>query len=179
MSSVVCDTWARALLAASDVKAVDVLSELDQLAEMISANPQTWNDLLNPSVSAGVKSTVVGKLLKDANATTRNFVRLLADKGRLGEFDEVHSRFRQLVRDRDRYLDVQVTTAVDLPDALRTKLEERLSSTTGRSVKLHTTVDPEIIGGLIIQHGDTRIDTSLQGRLEALRLRLLGRDSQS
>ncbi len=179
MSSVVSDTWARALLSASGTNAADVLGELDQLAEMINANPQTWSDLLNPSVSAGTKSIVVGKLLKDATPTTRNFVRLLADKGRLGELDEVHARFRQLVRDRDRHLDVQVTTAVELPDALRAKLEERLSSTTGRSVKLHTTVDPEVIGGLIIQHGDTRIDTSLQGRLEALRLRLLGRDSQS
>ena len=73
---------------------------------------------------------------------------------------------------REQQLDVHVTSAIELSDDLRAKLKQRLSSTTGKQVRLHASVDPNIIGGLVVRHGDTLVDTSLRGRLDQLRLAL-------
>jgi F-type H+-transporting ATPase subunit delta len=76
------------------------------------------------------------------------------------------------VREQTGELDVHATTAVELSPDLRSRLEQRLGSSTGRKVTLHASVDPTIIGGLVVRHGDTLVDTSLRGRLEQLRLDL-------
>ncbi|MCW2928271.1 MAG: synthase subunit delta, partial [Thermoleophilia bacterium] len=97
---------------------------------------------------------------------------VLVDNGRLEEATELAAAYRTLVQEREQQLDVHVTSAIELSDELRAKLEQRLSANTGKQVRLHTSVDPNVIGGLVVRHGDTLVDTSLRGRLDQLRLAL-------
>jgi F-type H+-transporting ATPase subunit delta len=114
--------------------------------------------------------TAVDASLRQGHETTRRFLATVIEHGRMTELPDIAAAFRELVRELDGQLDVHVTTAVKLTPELRSRIEQQLSKSTGREVTLHTSVDPAIIGGLIVQHGDTLIDTSLRGRLEQLRL---------
>jgi F-type H+-transporting ATPase subunit delta len=152
--------------------AARIADELDQIAAIANEAPEQWDALIAPEVPTSVRKSTLDTLIADADTLTRNTCKVLVDNGRLEELPEVAVAFRTLVREREQQLDVHVTTAIDLSSDLRAKLEQRLSSSTGKQVQLHTSVDPNIIGGLVVRHGDTLVDTSLRGRLESLRLEL-------
>ena len=164
--------YARALLAASDSDAPRVADELDAFTALAVDAPVEWEQLLAPGIPAAIRRTTIDRFLADAHPLVRNVLKVLVDNGRLEEAPEVARSFRALVNEREQQLDVHVTSAVELSDELRAKLEQRLSSNTGKQVRLHASVDPSIIGGLVVRHGDTLVDTSLRGRLDQLRLAL-------
>lgn len=176
--STAATVYARSLMQAAGSSAPAVLADLEAILAMIEEGPGEWASLLSPQVSASDRRAALDTLLAQANPVTRNFVKVLADSARLGELDDAVAAFRELVNEQQRQLEVQITTAVDLPADLRATIEQRLSTSTGKSVRLHASVDPTIIGGLVIQHGDTLVDTSLRSRLEQLRL-LLSRPSST
>lgn len=164
--------YARALFQAAAADAQAVHSELEQLMDATRQDPTVWEHLTAPQASAEDRKRALRKIFAGGQPVTRNFLSLLVDKRRLGLLPYIVAELRELVQVQQKQLDVHITTAVDLPTELQRKLEERLSASTGSTVKLHPTVDPDIIGGLVVQHGDTLIDTSLRGRLDQLRLQL-------
>lgn len=172
MSSAPTRTYARALLSAAGTDAVRIADELDAFSAVAVEAPVEWAALTAPGIPAAARKGTIDRFLKDAHQLVRNVLKLLVDNGRLDEAPELALDYRALVKQQEHQLDVHVTSAVALSDALRTKLEQRLSTSTGQQVKLHASVDPEIIGGLVIRHGDTLIDTSLRGRLDTMRLAL-------
>lgn len=165
-------TYARALLEAAGDTASKVADELDSLVTLESESPEAWEQLTAPNVPAVALKATIDRLFADASPLTRNVLKVLVDNRRMEEAPDVAREFRRLVRERSSQLDVHVTTAVELSDGLRAKLEERLSANTGQKVTLHSSVDPDIVGGLVVRHGDTLVDTSLKGRLDQLRLEL-------
>ena len=164
--------YAKALLEAAGDVAVTVADELESLTRLAKEEPGEWRALLAPSLSAEQRVAVIDTIFRNASPVSRNFLKVLAERGRLEELPQIAAQYRHLVKGQQNELDVRVTTAIELTPELRTRLEERLSGSTGKQVRLHATVDPAIIGGLVVQHGDTLIDTSLRGRLESLRLAL-------
>jgi F-type H+-transporting ATPase subunit delta len=146
-----------------------IADELDAFVQLAVDGPAEWAMLVGPGVAAAARKSTLDRLLADGHQLTRNVLKVLVDNGRLAESTELASEFRRLVRERDRQLDVHVTTSIELSNELRTKLEHSLSESTGKQVHLHASVDPEIIGGLVVRYGDTLVDTSLKGRLESMR----------
>ncbi len=171
-SGQVVRTYARAALSATDSAAVEVLTNLESLMVGIASEPGLWDELLSPSLSSDQRSAVLTAALAGGHAATVGLVRTIVDHNRLQLLPEIVEEFRRLVKERDGVLDVDVVSAVELPEALKTKLEQRLSTATGAAVQLHPSVDPDIIGGLVIRHGDTYIDTSIRSSLERMRLYL-------
>lgn len=167
-------TYARATLAAAEDDADRVADELDELAAVSRDAPDEWARLLAPGVPTGARRATVEHLLGTAHPAARNLARVLVDNGRLDELPAIAAELRRRVRERNRELDVHVTSAVPLPAELRERIERRLGEATGSTVRLHASVDPTIIGGLVLRHGDTLFDTSLRGRLDQLRLALAG-----
>lgn len=165
-------TYARALFEATGSNASQVYRDLRQLVEAIEEDPRLWETLQSPRFTATQQKQAFDKLYADDRTLTRNFLHVMVDNGRLYLLPDVIQAFGQLVRIAERELDVHITSAIELPDALRTSIEKRMAESTGQQVLLHTSVDPHIIGGLVVQHGDTRIDNSVRGRLEQLRLSL-------
>lgn len=172
MSSPIARTYARALVEAAGDDARRVVDEFGELAHMRDEVPELAEALHSPSTPAAVRHRVIDAVLADAHPVTRNFLKVLVNNGRMDDATEIIEHFHELVREREQQLDVHVTSAVELEDALRTKLEQRLSADTGKQVHLHTSVDPDIIGGLVVRYGDTLVDTSLRGRLESMRIAL-------
>ena len=98
----------------------------------------------------------------------RNFVRLLADNGRLAALPQIAEQYAVLRAEVENTVDVTVTSALPLTAEQSDKLVQALSRRLRRTVRLTATVDPSLIGGAVVRAGDFVIDGSLRGRVERL-----------
>ena len=96
-------------------------------------------------------------------------MRLLAEKGRAGEVDEIAREFERLVAREQGRLEVELTTAIELSDADAKAIVGQIEKASGKKVEATRKVDPELIGGLVLQVGSRMVDASVRGRLERLR----------
>jgi F-type H+-transporting ATPase subunit delta len=150
-----------------------VHEELDDFAVAVAEVPELRSLLRNPQVDKRAKARVLEELLGDADELVRNFLRLTAEKGRVGEIEEIAREFDRLVAREERRLDVELTTAFELSDEDARRIVAQIEEASGRKVDATRTVDPALIGGLVLQAGSLRVDASVRGRLERLRRELV------
>lgn len=112
---------------------------------------------------------MVAKLAESSNALVGNFVRLLVEKGRAGEIAECANELDALVAAENRVLDVEITTAHELTEKFFARVLDQIEKASGRKVQASRKVDPDLIGGIVLQAGSMRLDASVRGRLEQLR----------
>jgi F-type H+-transporting ATPase subunit delta len=175
--AVVHRTYARALYdAARDKDRVTTVRE--ELADFVQAMhdvPELRAILENPQVDRRAKAAALESLLADGDELLRNFLRLLAEKGRVGELDEVQREFERIVAAAEGQLDVELTTAYDLSEDESSAIVDQIAKASGRRVRATKSVDPALIGGIVLQVGSRRVDASIRGRLERLRRELTTR----
>jgi F-type H+-transporting ATPase subunit delta len=140
----------------------DLRAAFDQVEELRAL-------LENPEVDSRVKGEVLQQVSEGADELVVNFVRLLAEKGRAGEVDAIVAEFEALVAAEERVLDVELTTANELSDEDFGRVVGQIEQASGRKVQATRKVDPDLIGGLVLQAGSMRLDASVRGRLERLR----------
>jgi len=150
----------------------EVRAGLAELAEATAEVPELRELFRNPQLDARAKAAALEDLLAGGEELVRNFVLLLADKGRSGLIEEIAREFERLVAEDEGILHVELTTAVELSDAEARKLLKRIEQASGRKVEATRSVDPSLIGGVVIQIGSYRLDASIRGRLERLRREL-------
>jgi F-type H+-transporting ATPase subunit delta len=150
-----------------------VHEELDDFAVAVAEVPELRSLLRNPQVDKRAKARMLEELLGDADELVRNFLRLTVEKGRDGEIEEIAREFDRLVAREERRLDVELTTAFELSDEDARRIVAQIEEASGRKVDATRTVDPALIGGLVLQAGSLRVDASVRGRLERLRRELV------
>jgi F-type H+-transporting ATPase subunit delta len=123
----------------------------------------------DPEVDTQVKSRVLAQVAAGADELVVNFVRLVAEKGRAAELGEIVTELDALVAAEEQILDVELTTAHELSDEEFGRILARIEEQSGRKVQASRQVDPDLIGGLVLQAGSMRLDASVRGRLERLR----------
>ena len=169
--------YAEALLAAA--KEADSLARVrEDLGDFVSAveeSAELRNFLRNPQIEPGVKRRALESLLEGGDEHFLNFVRLLAEKNRIGEVAHVHREFERLIAAEERVLELELTTAIELSDEEAQGIVEEIEKSAGRKVEATRKVDPDVIGGLVLQAGSLQVDGSVQGRLNDLREELLQR----
>ena len=172
--AVVHRTYARALFEAAKAegKLEPVGEELADLVAAVRDVPELRTVLENPEVEQAVKADILGEILGDADEVTRNFLRLLAEKGRAAEIEPIVQEFESLVAAEQRVLEVELTTAYELTEDAFGSIVGQIEQASGRTVQASRAVDPALIGGLVLQAGSMRIDASVRGRLERLRQEL-------
>ncbi len=94
---------------------------------------------------------------------------MLIGVGRIKDLPEITKRMMELAAEAEGEVVADVTSAIELDAATQERLAARLSEVTGKKVKLHVTVDPSVIGGLVAQVEDTLFDGSVRSRLLELR----------
>jgi F-type H+-transporting ATPase subunit delta len=169
--------YARALYeAAKDKDKLDaVREELGDFVEAQRQVPELRELLRNPQLDQRLKASALEELLGGDEALVRNFLLLLAEKNRAGEIDEIAREFDRLVAEAEGILDVELTTAVELSDEEKRDVITQIEKASGRKVEATQRVDPDLIGGLVLQAGSLRLDASVRGRLERLRQELTTR----
>jgi F-type H+-transporting ATPase subunit delta len=123
----------------------------------------------NPEVDTQVKSRVLAQVADGADELVVNFVRLVAEKGRASELGEIVAELDALVAAEEQILDVELTTAHELSDEEFARILGSIEEQSGRKVLASRQVDPDLIGGIVLQAGSMRLDASVRGRLERLR----------
>jgi len=136
--------------------------------------PEISSWLANPSVAAADKDALIQTGLASAREGARNLARLLVTRGRANLAPAILEAYRGRLDEERGIAHATVTTAVPLSDQELSQVNARLTELTGRQVKMETTVDPLIIGGVVVRIGDKLIDGSTRARLQELKRRLAG-----
>ena len=147
-------------------------SELSDLAAAIGEVPELEGLLDNPETESRVKADVLEQILGSSDELVRNFTRIVIEKGRAGELRAIAAELEALVAEQARVLDVEVTTASELSDADFKRIVADIEKRSGRAVQASRSVDPDLIGGIVLQAGSMRLDASVRGRLDRLRQEL-------
>jgi F-type H+-transporting ATPase subunit delta len=129
--------------------------------------------LRNPQLESSAKARILADLAGDDDVLFKNFLMLVAEKGRAGEIEEIAREFELLVAREERRLTVELTTARELTDKEAEDIVAQIEKAAGRKVEATRTVDPDLVGGIVLTAGSYRVDASIRGRLERLRHELV------
>jgi F-type H+-transporting ATPase subunit delta len=135
--------------------------------------PELRAVLRNPQLEPRTKTAILDELLGGADELLRNFLRLVADKGRIAQIEDIAREFDRLLAVEERRLRVEFTTARELSDEEAQELVGQIEQASARKVEATRSVDPNLIGGFVLQAGAMRVDASVRGRLERLRQELV------
>jgi F-type H+-transporting ATPase subunit delta len=168
--------YAEALLALAD-KANDTAGwgrTVTEVADAVSGDATLRHFLESPRVSAAQKREILEKAFQDR--VPRLFLRylqMLVTKRRQMLLPTIATEYRNLLDEQEGRVHAQVTFARPASDADREAVARGLSRTLGKQVVPHVTVDPSIIGGVVVKVGDRVMDGSVRRRLRLLRERLV------
>jgi len=130
--------------------------------------PELGELLRNPQLDKRAKAAAVDAVASDADPLVLNLLRLLVEKGRGGEVGQVADEFERMAAAEEGELSVELTTAYELSDEEARAIVAQIEQRSGRKVEANRTVDPALIGGMVLQVGSRRVDASIRGRLEQL-----------
>jgi F-type H+-transporting ATPase subunit delta len=168
--------YARALfdVATKESNPEQAEKELDAFAGLLQSHPELRRVLLNPAIPAANKRAVVEQLMARQQPSTpvRKLLLLLAERDRLELFPDMLDVYRQRLMEHMHVITAEVTTAAPLAADQAAQLQQRLARATGRTVMMTTTVNPDIIGGVVTRIGGTVYDGSIATQLAAMRQRL-------
>ncbi len=146
---------------------------LTDFAAAIERTPELRAVLRNPQLEPSAKAGILSDLAGEDEELFTNFLRLVAEKGRARELEDIAAEFERLMAREERRLTVELTTARELKDDEAQAIVAQIEQAAGRKVEATRSVDPEIIGGIVLQAGSYRADASVRGRLERLRQTLV------
>jgi F-type H+-transporting ATPase subunit delta len=150
-----------------------VSEELADFATAVRDVPELRTALRNPQLEPRTKVAVLDDLLGESDQLLRNFLRLVAEKGRIGSIEEIAREFDRLMAREERRLNVELTTARELSDQEAQELLQQIEQASGRKIEATRRVDPNLIGGFVLQAGSMRVDASVRGRIQGLRQELV------
>jgi F-type H+-transporting ATPase subunit delta len=175
--SVADRVYARALYDAALERGnvAEVQEQLASVAEALVEMPQLRSVIGNPQVDAGSKAAVLEAAAGEPDELVSNFLKLVAEKGRAGSIDGIHAELDRIVAQAEGQLNVTLTTAYELSEEEAKDIVARIEKASGRKVEALRKVDPDLIGGIVLEAGSLRADASVRGRLDRLALDLSAR----
>lgn len=148
--------------------AVDAWQTMLVFAGHVAEN-DAMQEFLNGATSADKTAEVFIQVCGDElNEHGQNFVKVMAESGRLTTMMAVAEVFAELRAEHEKQVDVEVRSAAKLSAAQKKALSAQLETRLARKVKLNCSVDPELIAGMVVKAGDTVIDSSVRGKLNRL-----------
>ena len=149
--------------------------ELGDFAETFQRSLDLRHALTNPVITGVEKRAILEAILPRLGASTevRRFVLLLLDRGRLAQLPRIAKDYERLTDERLGQVRGRVVSATPLEPAALDQIRLALENRMGKKVLLESSIDPEILGGVIAQVGDLVLDGSLRNRLDNLSRKLL------
>jgi ATP synthase F1 delta subunit len=143
--------------------------QLGEFADAVGENRDLQVFLFSPYFSSAEKREGITRAVSGAESELINFLELLAEKHRMPAIFRIRRAFDELWAEERKRLDVKLTSAVPLDEQVAERVGSEVARQTGREIDLSTEVDPEILGGLVLQVGNRVLDASLRSKLERLR----------
>lgn len=176
MISGVTSRYASALfdLALAEKKIPAVEKDLSRFDALLAGSEDLKRLIVSPVFSADDQSNAIDAILTKAKITglVGNFIRVVARNRRLFAMQDMLPAFRKLAAEHRGEVTADVTVAQKLTAEQTKELKTALKGVVGKDVAINATVDPSILGGMIVKVGSKQIDTSLKTRLSSLKLAL-------
>ncbi len=175
ISSEIAEPYAQALMSLAQQS--NITEEFGNSCRDIESLMEESSDfkdfIVNPVTNAEAKKAVLRQVFGDANPYFINFLMLLVDKRRIVFLKEIAASYSSLLRKFNQVVLAEVTSAKELNDGQKQALIDRVKGLTeARDVELKITIDPELIGGVIIKVGSKIIDASIRGQLRRIGMSL-------
>ncbi|KAL6243955.1 ATP synthase F0 subcomplex subunit OSCP atp5 [Rhinocladiella similis] len=171
-------TYANALYtAAAKQNVLDPTSKaISSLSQILKSDPKLQTIIAAPTLSDSDKSQIVTELEKhtggaDKTGTVKNFLSALAENNRLGLLEGVCEKFGTLMSAAKGEVELVVTSASKLDDKLLKRLEAAISKSEysqGKKLKTVTKVNPDLLGGLVVEIGERTIDLSVSSKISKM-----------
>ncbi|MFL5782230.1 MAG: ATP synthase F1 subunit delta [Thermoleophilaceae bacterium] len=167
----IAEVYARSLFEVG--KEQDALDDIhDQLGEFADALDES-RDLqvffFSPYFSSEEKKDAISKVVDGADDNFVRFLELLAERHRMPVLFRIRREFDAMWADENRLLPVTITSAVELDKTTVKKIQKEIEEQTDRRTELTTKVDPDVLGGLAVQVGNSIMDGTVRARLDRLR----------
>ncbi|MDY7012239.1 MAG: ATP synthase F1 subunit delta [Cyanobacteriota bacterium] len=176
LSSEIAEPYAQALMAvAQDNNLTEALGEqIRSLLTLLEESPELQEFIANPVIYPEDKKAVLQQVLGgDSNPYLTNFLLLLVDKRRVLLLENILEQYLALLRELTQTALAEVTSAKELTEEQRQQVIEQVKGfTDASSVEVKCTVDPDLIGGVIIKVGSQVVDASIRGQLRQISQRL-------
>jgi F-type H+-transporting ATPase subunit delta len=140
-----------------------VYADMLYLQQLLKASRDFLNLLRSPVVSSDKKLAVIDSVIgRNVSELTSAFTRLLVNKNREGDLPEIIVAFIKQYKEHKGIHTVKLTTAVPITDAIKNQIIDQVIKTSGmQNIEVESVVDPNIIGGFVLQTGDKLIDVSI------------------
>jgi len=167
----IATVYARALfdVAKDQDKLDDVRDQLGAFTDALSETRDLQVFFFSPYFSTAEKEDGLERVVSDADPVVLNFLELLIEKHRMPVIFRIRAIFDALWEEENKLLPVSITSAVELDEAVVKQLVDRIAEQTDRKVEVTSEVDPDILGGIVVQVGNSVLDASVRNRLEQLR----------
>lgn len=149
-------------------------ADLDRFQALLDESDDLKRLVVSPVFSAEDQSKAVSAIAEKAGISglAANFLKVVANNRRLFAVPGMIASYRTTAAAHRGEIVAEVTSAHALDEAQETELKAALKSVTGKDVTIDLTVDPSLLGGLIVKVGSRQIDTSLRTKLSTLKLAL-------
>jgi ATP synthase F1 delta subunit len=155
---------------ASEHGKLDLVKEqLDEFTDAVEQNRELAIFFFSPYLSTEEKKQGLERAVVDADRILLNFLEVLIENHRMPVLFRARRQFEALWDEAHRLLPVEVTSAVELDPHTVEELESRIRAQTGQNVELTSTIDPDILGGIVLRVGNSILDASIKNRLQQLR----------
>jgi ATP synthase F1 delta subunit len=163
--------YARSLFeVASEHDKLDLVrDQLGAFADALSETRDLQVFFFSPYFSTAEKEDGLERVVADADPTIINFLKLLIEKHRMPALLRIRANYDAMWEEENKLLPVQITSAVELDSSTVKQLGDRIAEQTDRKVDVSAEVDPDIVGGIVVQVGNSVLDASVRNRLEQLR----------
>jgi len=155
-------------------KAVDLLeTEFKTLKEAVISDLDLKKYLTDPSVDKTSKISMALKVLgEDASVSIRTTFVILVMADIIEEIEEIYNMFVGFVSDFKKQVYVEVVSAIELDGETISKIKEDVDRASGLEVRIRNTVDPDIIGGLVLKIGEKIVDLSVKNKIKDIKAKL-------
>ena len=166
--------YARALLdVALEKGGADALAaDLASIADALDMQPELRRVLTHPALSAEKKNKIAGQIFKTAPPLLGRLITLLIERDRIAVLPAVRDAYMDLWNDHRGVVAAEAVSAVPLAAGEEKALAAAAKKLAGREVTLKSSVDPALIGGVVLRMNGRTYDGSLRAQLQALRARL-------
>ena len=152
----------------------DMVKEVKQLLTLINDVPELGNTLSSPVLETDAKKKIIIEIFSEKiHSSLLNFLKLLADRLRIGIITSILDRFLEIYRENSNIALATVTSAIELTDDQKSLITNKIITIAGtEKLELVTKIDPSLIGGFVASVGSKVIDASLASQIRKLGLSL-------